>query len=194
MTNWEIFFNKKIKEIAKEKIVRDLGGGHPFQKNLAKHRGCFKNSDYKTLDINPDSNPDIVGDIQDLPFKSESIDAVICNSVLEHVKNPFKAVEEINRVLRPGGKCFVYVPFIHVYHGNDYWRFSEDGIRHLFRDFQEIEICPVRYHFETIAYLLPHQNKFPMCIFVYIARFIDKVLESHESKKQVSGYNVFLIK
>ncbi len=199
MTKWEKFFDEKIKEIAKEKVILDIGGGERFQKNLTPYRKYFINCSYKTIDIDPGRNPDILADAHNLPVANESIDGIICKSVLEHVKNPFQVVEEIYRILKPKGKCFIYVPFLFTWHGSekeekDFWRFSEDGINYLFRKFRKIEICPVRYHFETIAYLLPYSNKFPINILVIFLRFLDKILERYQSKKQVSGYNIFLIK
>jgi SAM-dependent methyltransferase len=60
---------------------------------------------------------DVVGISEVLPFKSESFDAVLSLSVLEHVKNPFKCAEEILRVLKPGGTLIMVVPFLQAYHG-----------------------------------------------------------------------------
>ncbi|HEX8965662.1 MAG TPA: methyltransferase domain-containing protein [Patescibacteria group bacterium] len=40
------------------------------------------------------------------PFKSSSFDVIIVNQVYEHVKNPKHLMEEINRLLKPGGICF----------------------------------------------------------------------------------------
>lgn len=199
MTKWEKFFDEKIKEIAKCKVVYDIGGGKKFQKDLAPYKKYFENCDYKTIDVDPKCAPDILADAHNLPISNESADGVICKSVLEHVENPFKVVDEIYRILKPGGKCFVYVPFLYPYHGSDssykdYWRFSEDGCKYLFRNFNKIEIYPVKGHFETIAYLLPYQSKFPINIFVYLARLLDKILSRFESKKQVSGFFVFLTK
>lgn len=194
MTRWEKFFDQKIKEIAKEKTVFDIGAGKRFQKNLAPYKKYFLNCDYKTIDIDPKCQPDILANAQNLPIANEMADGVICKSVLEHVENPFRVVDEIYRILKPGGKCFIYVPFLEAYHGRDFWRFSEDGIKYLFRNFSKIEICPVRGHFETIANLLPYQNKFPINILIFVARFLDKISEKFQSKKQVSGYNIFLIK
>ncbi len=49
-------------------------------------------------------------DILNLPFADESFDLVICNHVLEHVKNDRKAMAEIFRVLRINGKAVLMVP------------------------------------------------------------------------------------
>jgi len=194
MTKWEKFFDKKIKEIAKEKNVLDIGSGMHFQKELAKYKKYFINSDYKTLDVSEKYKPDIVGDIHNLPLEDTSVDAIICKAVLEHVQDPFKAVDEIYRVLKPGGKCLVYVPFLYPYHASqanykDYYRYTADGVKYLFRNFSKIESCSVRGYFETIINLLP--LKLLRKIFVIPARFLDKIFIS---KNQTSGYNIFLIK
>jgi len=194
MTKWDKFFDEKIKEIAKGKIVFDIGRGSRFQKGLKVYKKYFSDCDYKTIDIDTETNPDIIADAHNLPIASDSADGVICKAVLEHVKNPIQVTEEIYRILKSGGKCFVYVPFLYSYHGNDYWRFTEDGIKYLFRKFSKIEICPVRGHFETIASILPYQNKFPINMLVAFAGFLDNSFKKYQSKKQVSGYNIFLIK
>ncbi len=198
MTKWEKFFDEKIREIAKEKIVFDIGGGNRFQKELVPYKKYFADCDYKTIDTNAKYKPDILADIHNLSIPDNFADGVICKAVLEHVEDPTRVVEEIYRILKTGGKCFIYVPFLHVYHGlrggKDFWRFSEDGIRYLLKRFKKIEICPVRGHLETIANFLPHQNKFPVNIFVTLARLLDNLLGKHQSGRQVSGYNIFLIK
>lgn len=197
MTKWETFFDEKIKEIAKEKTVIDIGGGRGFIKELARYKKYFTNCGYKSLDFDPETKPDILADAHQLPFKNNSIDAVICKAVLEHVQEPQKVIDEIHRILRSGGKCFVYVPFLYNYHGSgekyrDYYRFTKDGIEYLFRKFSKIEICPVRGHLETVFYLLPHLNR--VSIFLGLARFLDKISTKYQSQNQASGYYIFLIK
>ena len=49
----------------------------------------------------------VVGDAHSLPFKSNVFDSIICQAVLEHVKNPKKVVDEMLRVLKPGGHVFL---------------------------------------------------------------------------------------
>ncbi len=50
-------------------------------------------------------------DIHDMPFRESQFDVVLCNHVLEHVKDDIKALTEIKRVLKPGGWAIVLVPF-----------------------------------------------------------------------------------
>ena len=49
-------------------------------------------------------------DIISLPFADCSLDAVICSEVLEHVDSPQKSIEELIRVLKPGGSLALSVP------------------------------------------------------------------------------------
>jgi SAM-dependent methyltransferase len=41
---------------------------------------------------------------------SESLDIALCMSVVEHLWNPQESLDELHRVLRPGGRCLVNVP------------------------------------------------------------------------------------
>lgn len=75
------------------------------------------------------SYPEI--DIQALPFSDASFDAVVADQVLEHVRNPFKAINESTRVLRPGGMLIYTTCFLNPVHCYpiDWWRFSPDALR-----------------------------------------------------------------
>ena len=85
------------------------------------------------LDIYPGDNIDIVGSVLSVPRDDESIDLVVSQEVLEHVDNPDQAMLEIKRILKPGGFGYIQLPFIIGYHPcpNDYWRFTQDGVRQL---------------------------------------------------------------
>ncbi|MCC7352231.1 MAG: methyltransferase domain-containing protein [Anaerolineae bacterium] len=93
------------------------------------------------LDLGPFSGVDLVGDAVSLPLQDESMDAVITQGVLEHVRHPEWAVAEIRRVLRPGGLTYHEVPFIQGYHADptDYQRFTLDGVAALFDGFEVME-------------------------------------------------------
>src|SRR5258705_9633859 len=68
------------------------------------------------------------------PFADTSFDAVLCNQVLEHVFDPNEFVSELHRVLKPGGRLVLTVPFVWDEHEQpfDYARYSSFGLRALF--------------------------------------------------------------
>jgi SAM-dependent methyltransferase len=82
------------------------------------------------LDIEKFDNVDVVADAKDLPFKSNVFDAVLMESVLEHIDEPEKAIKESYRVLRKGGKIYISIPFVFVFHNSpsDYNRYTINGL------------------------------------------------------------------
>lgn len=67
------------------------------------------------------------------PFTDASFDSILCNQVLEHVFNPDEFLGEIFRVLRPGGKLLLTLPFVWDEHSQpyDYARYTSFGLRAL---------------------------------------------------------------
>jgi len=65
--------------------------------------------DYTTTDLlSPIA--DVKADICDLPFKDNSYDVILCNHVLEHIPDDTKAMQELYRVLKPGGYGIFQIP------------------------------------------------------------------------------------
>jgi ubiquinone/menaquinone biosynthesis C-methylase UbiE len=62
------------------------------------------------------SKIDIVSDITDIPVQDASFDAVLCSEVLEHVSDPVVALNELMRVLKPGGTLILTAPFCSMTH------------------------------------------------------------------------------
>lgn len=93
------------------------------------------------LDIDDFPGVDVVGDAHHLPFANDSLDAILCETVLEHVPDPTKVIAEAHRVLRPGGRFFFIVPFLFPFHGhpNDFQRWSQEGLAASFSAFGHIE-------------------------------------------------------
>jgi len=67
------------------------------------------NLDYLTVDIDP-RNAMKREDITDLSFQDCSFDFIMCSHVLEHVEDDLKAINELYRVLKPGGASVINVP------------------------------------------------------------------------------------
>lgn len=93
------------------------------------------------MDIYPYQDIDVIGDAAALPFLDCSLDGIILDTVLEHIKNPCLAVKESYRVLKTGGYIYATMPFMEGFHGSpsDYWRFSVQGVDEIFKDFKKIE-------------------------------------------------------
>ena len=198
---WDIFFKEKIIHILEtSKEVLDIGGGLRVDGSKSNNVDAshdyllpyLKKIVYKVMDPVDTYHPDVVGDIHEMPFPDNSLEAILCIAVLEHVYNPLRAVEEMYRTLKPGGKVFVYMPFLYGYHAQpgyygDYWRITEDGARHTFRIFSKLEVRSVRGSFETLLYLTP-LNRYR--IFGVIGRSLDK-WTGRVYTKQASGYHIY---
>lgn len=97
--------------------VLDWGCGHGHMTKLLRERGV----EVTAFDYVADSEPKIVasdhfpeiemhisGDPVALPFPEHSFDAVLSCGVLEHVELPAASLQELHRVLRHGGRLYVY--------------------------------------------------------------------------------------
>ena len=105
----------------------------------------FKNSTIKTLDINPNSGADYIVDLCNTNtsiISSNTFDIIICTEVLEHTNNPFNVVNELERILKPGGLVCISTPFNFRIHGPlpDNWRFTIHGLKTLFSNFEDVKI------------------------------------------------------
>jgi len=67
--------------------------------------------DYKSTDLSGNFNADFHYDITNLPLEANSLDLIICYHVLEHIDSDLKAMEELFRVLKSGGKAIIQTPF-----------------------------------------------------------------------------------
>lgn len=105
----------------------------------------FKHSSVKTLDIDSSSGADYIADIckcNSHLIPDDFFDLIVCTEVLEHTLRPFDAASELYRIIKKGGMILITTPFDFRIHGPlpDCWRFTDYGLRALFRDFSEITI------------------------------------------------------
>lgn len=78
---------------------------------------------------------DVLCSGESLPFGDETVDGVMSLAVLEHVSNPFVNADEIKRVLKPGGRLLLKIPFLQAEHGYPfhYFNATREGARELFK-------------------------------------------------------------
>jgi SAM-dependent methyltransferase len=133
---------ESVEEFAKQIIppatVLDLGAG------AVPYAPLFDSAiNYVSVDLEKRYPTRLVADFAyALPFADDVIDAVLCTQVLEHVPDPASVVQEIHRVLKPGGIGLITVPFaweIHHY-PDDCHRFTPFSLSKLFGDFARCDV------------------------------------------------------
>lgn len=133
--------------------VLDFGcGSKPYEK-------IFKEvNSYVGVDIavsgheHSDSKIDFFYDGITLPFSDNSFDSVVCFDVLEHVFNIDRVMAEITRVLKPGGKFLVSVPFAWDEHEvpYDFARYTSYGLESIFQKYN----FSIKKSIKTTTYFL----------------------------------------
>jgi SAM-dependent methyltransferase len=146
--------------VESSETILDVGTSCRFAKELRPYEHLFAGKRYVAAGYEPELtygayNCDCHQDVERMTFADGSFDAVICLEVLEHVRDPFRAAAEIERVLAPGGTLLLTVPFLTQYHGKgggeshshgsypDFWRFTFQGLQRLFSGFATVEIAPL---------------------------------------------------
>lgn len=109
--------------------VLDVGGGRKggaFQKPRVK--------EWLVVDIDKSSRPDVIANVEKLPFKDCFFDSLKATELFEYVERPIKGIRECFRVLKPGGYFILSIPFMHPLHSNpyDYQRLTKDKLRKIF--------------------------------------------------------------
>ncbi|WP_312527951.1 methyltransferase domain-containing protein [Comamonas sp.] len=103
------------------------------------------------------AKPDVFADGAQLPFADQTFTTVFCLEVLEHVPYPMQVMQELSRVLKPGGHAYISMPFLYPLHDApyDYQRYTAYGLR---RDaegagLEVIQIQPTGHAMRTVGLL-----------------------------------------
>ena len=113
-------------------VVLDLGSDKCPYRELLEGRGYT----VKTLDLTRDNGADYAGTAEETGLPDRSFDVVLCTQVIEHCMNPWRALSEAARILKPGGALIVSAPHVWFYHPHptDHWRFTQEGMVQLCKD------------------------------------------------------------
>lgn len=103
------------------------------------YRDLFPDNEYIGIEVSRISrfgsvrHPDVYFDGRSFPIVDGSVDSVLCSQVLEHVFEPAQFLAEIHRVLRPGGRLLLTVPFVWDEHEQpfDFARYTSFGLEYL---------------------------------------------------------------
>ena len=162
-------FVRLMERVAQHEPIYDLGTSSRFAKEMGFVEHLFQGKAYIAGGYHSDPliphACDIDCDVQDLKnIPTESAGSMISLEVLEHVQDPVRCIAEAHRVLKRGGICLLSTPFMTGYHGKtkgsrdcsvhfvndhasyaDYWRFTHEGLIHLFTQagFSSIQVFPI---------------------------------------------------
>lgn len=107
----------------------DVGCGlRPYESSFPQ--GVYIGVDIEVSGRNSELKaPDHYYDGRTLPFPDESFEGVICTQVLEHVPDPGLLLAEMYRVLKPGGRLIMSLPFVWQEHEApyDFFRYTRFG-------------------------------------------------------------------
>jgi len=195
LKNKKDFRDKILEEVDQNDHVLDIG-----MAMRDKHKK-IKSALLETLDVNDFGDyPDIICDIcSDINGLEKKYDKIVCLAILEHVYNPFKALENLKLMLKENGIIYGFVPYLYNYHApkdlkfQDYFRFSKDSLAYLFKDFSYVELFPFRGRLSSSLHMLfGHKWK------KYIEKtklnfFLDNFISEEINFKQCGGF-YFIIK
>jgi SAM-dependent methyltransferase len=138
------------------KVVNIGAGGSLLPKKLLDHSKVTKYTTFDRKMYGDSKNPvDVYGDVEKMPADwTGAWDAAIMVEVMECVPNPFNAVKELHRILKPGGVILITSPFNVSWFGygstpdslkkknhvKDYWRITKDGWNLLMSSFNTIKV------------------------------------------------------
>jgi ubiquinone/menaquinone biosynthesis C-methylase UbiE len=138
---------------SEKNVVLSVGAGGDVSELIGRRIGARVTE----VDIDPARKPDIVADVCDMNmFADQSVDVIFMVEVLEHVKTPQRALDEMHRVLKPGGRLFLSTPFILPIHDApyDFYRYTQFGLAHLCRGFQHVKIRPRNDYLASVVVLM----------------------------------------
>lgn len=128
-----IVFNWKLKEWSKDfsGTVVDFGAGSSDSIKKWLPEGVT----YIPTDIKKKEGVVFVDLNEPLPFADESVDVATLFFSLYILEDPIGSLQEVRRILKPGGKVYIAIPFIsaEIAEPHDYWRFTYEGLDRIFQ-------------------------------------------------------------
>ncbi len=126
---------KWIHELPAPLDVLDIGGRIQPYRPLIDAKARL----YIGFDLQFEGMVDVIGNARSLPFADNSVDLVLCTDTLQYVPDAAGAVEEMRRVIKPGGALLLSTRGEYPEHHDELWRFLPDGLRHMARRFASVE-------------------------------------------------------
>lgn len=138
---WFVFRHEQVQMTAVSAwtrgLVLDVGAGQQTIQHFLPANTRYVSLDYWETAVGwYHTRPHIFGDGQRLPIAANSVDTVLLLDVLEHLPRPADCLAEIHRVLKPGGRLVLQVPFLYPPHDEpyDFRRWTVHGLRQLAKE------------------------------------------------------------
>ena len=90
-----------------------------------------KGYDYIGLDYSLDHGVDFLANGLNIPLENNSVTICTSSFVMEHIPDPWKACNEIFRVLEPGGLYIGSTAFLYPFHSQSYYSMTHLGVKHM---------------------------------------------------------------
>jgi len=158
----DVFMKKASAENSKNIKLLDVGAGHKPYKKLFKdsfYESCEHETIYKEVNLKNSDKHSFYCDItKEIPKPDNHYDLIICNEVLEHINEPFLALKEFNRILKPNGKLVLTAPQSHGLHQepHNYFNYLSHGLEYLLKkaNFTDIQVSPLGGIFHLLGKVL----------------------------------------
>jgi SAM-dependent methyltransferase len=113
---WRTLLYERLAGLTLQGRVLDVGGGTRKSSYLPLLR---VEGQLDSLNIDPDRVPTFVADLnKPLPIPGSTYDTILSLNTLEHVREDVFALGEMTRILKPGGRMLIFVPFLYRVHGS----------------------------------------------------------------------------
>jgi len=134
-------------------LVVDVGG------KRENKRGAFQPEDANAwvyLNLAGDTGPNAIADAHVLPIRDSVARFCVCTETIEHLREPYRCIQECHRLLETGGALILSVPFLYPIHADpyDFQRYTREGLSQLLRDFSSVEITPMGGAWGVIGMML----------------------------------------